>query len=167
MTASPRVPLHTVNDMFAKLQWEHDRLQGDWSEYNSFNFVVTAYHLYRDWIPSAGTRSQQQRRKDLPLIAKKLARVLGDITNASKHWRLHSDGEAVRIVDAVNPPMIGDWDAYFNTGPLLYIDVAGAMLSMSDLSRLTMHVMRWIIQGRSNRFPPGVKVQLQKAFAPL
>ena len=167
MTPAPRIPLHTTNDMFAKLQWEHDRLQNEWSEYNSFNFVVTAYHLYEDWISAAGSYEERQRRKQLPAIARKLAHVLRDITNASKHWHLDPKGEAKRIVDDVLQPTIADWGAYFNTGPLLYIEVDGARLSMFDLSRLTVDTLQWIVHGADSGFPADVEAKLQKAFEPL
>lgn len=47
---SPRLSLHTVEDMFDKLKLEEARLLESWSVYDSFNFIVTAHHLYYDSI---------------------------------------------------------------------------------------------------------------------
>lgn len=63
---SPRLPLHTADDLFKKLRWEEERLEQSWSEYDSFNFIVTAHHLYFDWIlkGNAATPEQVERAKN-------------------------------------------------------------------------------------------------------
>lgn len=132
MANAPRIPLHSADDLYAKLKREHARLQAGWSTDDSFNFIVTAYHLYDDWARRAGTRAQQQRRNRLDPIAERLMHVLRDITNASKHWKLDAPNERKRVVGEVSSARIADWHSYFITGPQIYVtDVDGASLSMS------------------------------------
>lgn len=168
MAAAPRIPFRSADDLYGKLKREHERLQAEWNDDNSFNFIVTAYHLYDDWVRRAGTRGQQQRRNRLDPIAERLMHVLRDITNASKHWELNQRNEEKRVVDEVSPAMIADWEAYFLTGPQIYVsDSDGASLSMSSLSRLTMEVFGWIMEGTDNTFPPELRLKLEAAFQPL
>ena len=62
---SPRIPIDTCEGLFEKLKWDYKQLEEGWTEYRTFNFIVTAYHLYADWINSAGTREQKQRKNKL------------------------------------------------------------------------------------------------------
>jgi hypothetical protein len=168
MANAPRIPLQSADDLYAKLKREHARLQAGWSTDDSFNFIVTAYHLYDDWARRAGTRAQQQRRNRLDPIAERLMHVLRDITNASKHWKLDAPNERKRVVGEVSSARIADWHSYFITGPQIYVtDVDGASLSMSTISRLTMEVFRWIMEGTDNTFPPDLRRKLETAFQPL
>lgn len=168
MAEPPRIPFRSADDLYAKLKRENKRLQADWSDDNSFNFIVTAYHLYDDWVRRAGTRAQQQRRNRLDPIAQRLMHVLRDITNASKHWELDQPNERKRVVNEVSPAMIADWEAYFLTGPQIYVtDTDGASLSMATIARLTIGLFEWIMDGKDNTFPPELRQQLATEFQPL
>lgn len=94
--------------------------------------------------------------------------VLRDITNASKHWELDQPNERKRIVGEVSTARIADWNSYFLTGPQIHVyDIDGASLSMYTISRLTMEVFRWIMEGTDNTFPPELRLKLETAFQPL
>ena len=126
-----------------------------WNEYRTFNFVVTAYHLYVDWIKHAGSPAQIARKEKLPPIGKKLFYTLRDITNASKHWQLDTRSQTKQIVKGVSTPEIGDYYAYFIAGPVMYVSVGKARPSIPELASITIECLEWILNGerRNNRFP--------------
>lgn len=160
----PRIPIHTCEGLFDKLKWEHKRLQDEWNEYNSFNFVLTAYHLYCDWIDKAGSQAQKQRKNGMPTNAKRLFFVLRDITNASKHWKLDTPNEAKRIVSDVSDPKIADWDSYFNTGSVIYISVDQANVSLPEVARLVIETLQWLLEDTTNVFPEPLLKRLHEYF---
>ncbi len=163
---SPRIPIDTCEGLFEKLKWDHQQLQDGWTEYCTFNFVVTAYHLYADWIDSAGALHQKRRKNKLPDCGKKLFFTLRDLTNASKHWKLDSKGEGKRIVSGVSGREIADWYSYFIAGPVIYVLVNGARPSLPELAELTLECLDWILQGEDT-FPPPLAEKLETAFRPL
>jgi len=165
--SSPRVPINTCEGLFEKLKWDNRELEQGWNEYRTFNFVVTAYHLYEDWIKSAGTREQRQRKNKLPEIALKLFKTLRDITNASKHWKLDSASQSKQIVTEVSTPEISDYYAYFIAGPVIYITVGNARPSMPELASITLECLTWILQGDSTVFPQELVDRLEIVFRPL
>lgn len=163
---SPRIPINTCEDLFEKLKWDYEELKLGWHEYRSFNFVVTAYHLYADWFKSAGTLKQRQRLNKLPDSALTLFKTLRDITNASKHWKLDKDNKAKQIVTAVSPPVTAGWHAYLVTGPVTYITVGNARLSMPELACLTLECLTWILQGQPTDFPQELIDRLELVYRP-
>lgn len=164
---SPRIPIHTCEELFEKLKWDYQEFEKGWTEYRTFNFVVTAYHLYQDWIKSAGTSSQKNRKNKLPRQGKLLFRVLRDITNASKHWELDEDSKNKQVVSGVSEPQIADAYAYFIAGPVLYISVDSARPSMPELASLALECFTWILQGEGLPFPIELTKRLSNVFRPL
>lgn len=166
--SSPRIPIDTCEGLFEKLKWEYKELElNGWNEYRTFNFVVTAYHLYDDWFKSAGTREQKQRMNKLPDSAATLFKTLRDITNASKHWKLDQKSKGKQIVTDVSTPIIGGWHAYLVTGPVIYITVGDTRLSMPQLASLTLECLTWILQGDSLVFPQELIDRLEMVYRPL
>jgi hypothetical protein len=165
--SSPRIPIDTCEGLFEKVKWEYKELELDWNEHRSFNFVVTAYHLYNDWFKSAGTREQKQRLNKLPDNAIKLFKTLRDITNASKHFKLELDAQKKQIVTDVSTPVIAGWHAYLVTGPVIYITVDNARLSMPELASLTLECLTWILQGNPPDFPQELIDRLEMVYRPL
>lgn len=164
---SPRISISTCEGLFEKLKWDLEQLELGWDEYRTFNFVVTAYHLYEDWIKRGGTAIQQERKAALPERAKILFKVLRDITNASKHWELHGGSQARQIVDHVSAPEIRDWYAYLIAGPVIYVSVGGGLPSMPELASVTIGCFEWIINSQSSSFPDELARSLDVIFAPL
>lgn len=161
---SPRLPLNTCSDLLAKLNWEHQQLQASWDTYRTFNFVITANHLYKDWIDKTGTDLQRLKKKNLPPLAIKLFKSWRDISNATKHWKLDRNGG--QVVTDVSEPIIGDWYAYFVAGPVIYVEVAGARPSLPELARVTLRCFEWLLSEVEDPFPDQLRVELEMIFTP-
>lgn len=166
-STSPRLPINTCEELFEKVKWDLQELQQGWTEYRTFNFVVTAYHLYADWIDSVGTREQRQRKNALPTPGKKLFFVLRDITNASKHWHLDAQGERKKIVSDTSSPIIADWYAYFIAGPVIYVSVDNARPSLPEIAHATVKCLKWILDGGTGPFPSDLDKELNQVFRPI
>jgi len=146
---SPRLPLNTVEGMFEKLKWEESRLRESWNVYDSFNFIVTAHHLYWDWIHEgqASTAEQMARARGIPPDAKVLFQAVTDVSNGSKHWKLDNKGSQKRqVVEEVTDSICAGWDSYF-FGDMIHFKFDGYFISMSELSSLVMHYLELIIHG--------------------
>lgn len=150
---SPRLPLNTVEEMFEKLKWEDKRLRATWSIYDSFNFIVTAHHLYWDWIHEgqAATLEQVARARALPADAKTVFQAIIDVSNGSKHWKLDNTGSIKRqVVSEVTAPVCAGWDSYF-FGDMVHFRFGDHFVSMSEISALVMHYFEWVIQGSGDK----------------
>ncbi|MEZ7204771.1 hypothetical protein [Pseudoalteromonas sp. DY56-GL79] len=164
---SLRVGLHSCEELFEKLKWEYSQLQEDWSNsYITFNFVLTANHLYADWVTSQGTKIQRQKVNRLPELGKQLFAVLRDVANASKHWQLDRKSEKKKVVESVSKPIIGDWFSYFISGPVPYISVGEANPSLPELASVTIKCFEWILVSEELNFPIKLAEELQLVFLP-
>jgi hypothetical protein len=166
---SPRIPLHSCAALLDKLKWDYAQFEDGWTEYRTFNFVITAYHLYVDWIKSAGSRSQKLRKGIISAHpqGKLLFNTLRDITNATKHWKLDAENKGRQIVSEVTSPQIADWNAYFNSGPVVYVTVGTARPSMSELADMTVKCLNWIVNGTNSSIPADIEDGLNTIFRPL
>jgi len=169
---APRIPLNTPEDLLDKLKLDYKELDNGRAEYKAFNFVVTAYHLFEDWIkksPKSDLRLKKPRKRceNLPANARKLFDVLRDITNASKHFQLNEKSRNKQIVTDVSTPQIRDMHSFYNNRPVLYVTVEDACPSLSELACLTLECITWILQGDSDVFPPELIDRLDHVFRPL
>jgi hypothetical protein len=166
--STPRLPIDSCEALFQKLKWDYIQLEKDWSStYCAFNFVVTAYHLYQDWLPSAGSAEQKERRAALPDKGKLLFKVLRDITNATKHWELHARSQSQQVVSSVSTPQIGDWYAYLIAGPVSYVQVGDSRPSIIELAGVTIRCLKWLIEGEQSFPLNDLSRQLEIVFSPL
>lgn len=95
--------------MYEKLKWEAQRLEDGWSVYDSFNFVVTAHHLYHDWIKNCGSPEEKAKKCSLPEPAKMILQSIVDLSNGNKHWKLTNKETLERqVVTKVYEPIRGD-----------------------------------------------------------
>jgi hypothetical protein len=163
----PRLPIHTCEGLLEKLKWDHNELKNGWTEYRTFNFIVTAYHLYADWIDRAGNDEQKKRKKELPDSAKLLFKVLRDITNATKHWTLNTGSQSRQVVSAVTSPQIADWYSYFIAGPVIYVTVGESRPSMPELADVTIKCFDWLLTESEAPFPTSLEQQLLLVFRPV
>jgi hypothetical protein len=150
---APRLPLHSCEDLLAKVRWDHEQLKQGWDAYRSFNFIITANHLYKDWLNRVGTPRQRRRKQNLPTQAKRVFKMLGDLANASKHWDLDAKNQANQVVTAVSTPQIADWYAYFVAGPVIYVEMDGARSSMPELASIAVRCLDWIVNAEAAHFP--------------
>lgn len=164
---APRLPLHTCEDLLAKVHWDHEQLDQGWDAYRSFNFIVTANHLYKDWLDKVGTPLQQQRKSELPSQAKKVFKILGDLANASKHWDLDAKNQRNQAVTGVSAPEIAGWFAYFVAGPVIYVEVDGARPSMPELAAVTVRLLEWIVNSEDMLFPEELRTSIALVLRPL
>src|SRR3989338_9524492 len=95
---STRFSLETCQDMYEKLKWEAQRLENGWSVYDSFNFVVTAHHLYHDWIENCGSSETIEKKLSLPESAKMVMQTIIDLSNGNKHWQMTNENSLKRQV---------------------------------------------------------------------
>lgn len=164
----PRLPIDSCEALFEKLKWDFRLLEKEWSSsFCTFNFVVTAYHLYQDWIKRAGTEEQLRRKSELPENGKLLFEVWRDITNATKHWELNERSQNQQVVNEVFSPQIGDWYAFLVAGPVIYIQVGEAQPSLPELAHVTILCFKWLIHGEQEFTFADLERQLEFVFRPL
>jgi len=147
--APTRLALDTAEDMFEKLKWDEQQLVESWGVYPTFNFIVTAHHLYFDWIiKGRGAKPEQtERARRLPPNGKLLFQAITEVSNGTKHWKLtRKDVLEHQVVTDVSKPEVSDYDSYF-FGEMIYLSYNGYRLSMSAASALIMRYFEWIIYG--------------------
>jgi hypothetical protein len=166
---SPRIPLNSCSALLEKLKWDYAQFEHGWTEYRTFNFVITAYHLYGDWIKSIGTPSQKARKSTISghRKGKLLFNTLRDITNATKHWELDEANKRRQVVSEVTSPQIADWYAFLIAGPVVYVTVGDARPSMPELADMTVKCLSWIVDGTDSLIPKDIDDGLNTVFRPL
>lgn len=106
-------------ELYEKLKFEGERLGKEWHSYDAFNFVVTAWHLYNDWLPADRTgrpifASAKINKRKLPQEMILVLDVLRDLSNGSKHLNLDLKGSKTRVVSKTHTGEIGNaWAYYF------------------------------------------------------
>jgi hypothetical protein len=102
----PSIGINSSFDMYAKLCHESLRLQADWrNSFDTFNFLVTAWHLYHDWAkcePKGSSTRLKRHRTQLPQEMVFVLDIVKDITNGSKHFNLSPEASRKRIVNEVH-----------------------------------------------------------------
>lgn len=159
-----RFGLETCQDMYEKLKWEAQRLEVGWSVYDTFNFVVTAHHLYVDWIKACGGPEAQEKKRSLPEPAKMVLQAIVDLANGNKHWKLEDEGSLKRqVVTKAHEPIIGDAYAYFIArGPMVYVEFGDYILSMRVLIDQVLGYFKWILEDGDIAFPLELENQLEQ-----
>lgn len=146
---STRLPLATAEELFEKLKWDEQQLDESWGVFQTFNFIVTAHHLYFDWIIKGrgATSEQTARANSLPADARTLFQAVTEVSNGSKHWALtRQDVIDRQVVTEVTEPIIADYDSYF-FGEMVHLSFDGRFMSMFQLSGIIMSYFEWIIHG--------------------
>jgi hypothetical protein len=158
-----RFGLETCQDMYKKLKWEAQRLEDGWSVYDTFNFVVTAHHLYADWIDQCGSAAVQEKTRSLPAPAKMVLQSIADLANGNKHWKIeHKNTVKRQVVTKVYERLRGDWYAYFVAGPMVYVEFDGYILSMMTLMHQVLGYFKWIFEDGDIAFPLELQNQLEQ-----
>lgn len=165
---STRLALDTAHDMFDKLKWEEARLVESWGVYDSFNFIVTAHHLYVDWLSlDSATDSQVARKAALPQGAQVVFQAVIDVSNGSKHWRMTNASSLKRqVIVRIDRPVIGCWYAFVEDKPMAYFDFGGYSLSMAELSAFVMKYFEWVLNGDGQEFPAELTANLEALRIP-
>ena len=147
---SPRFPINTVEELFDKLKWNETRLMESWGMYESWDFILTAHHLYKDWIGGRMSQATTLQKDRWNQIEKKecLARffqAIGNVADGSKHFDLDWSKKK-QIVDKVTDSEISDYDSYF-FGKMPYIKYDGHHVSMYAGSAVIMRCFEWLMYG--------------------
>lgn len=161
--------IYNCRDLYDKLKFEHARLRETQykNKYDVFNFIVTAYHLNDDWlskdIPSR-PRLANNKRGNAPVEMRQIVQAIKDLANSNKHMSLDKNGIKQKVVDAVLPDEIRDWNSYFH-GPHFGIPIGEHYYSCPILVDLIMSYFHWIFDDSIpvNEFPVEIKKQLARA----
>jgi hypothetical protein len=110
--------IDTCLQLYEKLKFEGQRLEGTWHAYDAFNFLVTARHLSEDWIPRdranrPALATQKIERNKLPTEVWFFLEVIRDLSNGSKHLILRPKDAEKRVVAETHGGEISDFWAWF------------------------------------------------------
>jgi hypothetical protein len=162
-----RFGLETCQDMYEKLKWEAQRLENGWGVYDTFNFVVTAHHLYVDWIRNCGSPEIKEKMNSLPESAKMVMQSITDLANGNKHWQMTNPRSLERqVITNVDEPIIGDYYAYYVAGPMVYVDLDEYSFSMMELMDQVLGLFKWIFEDGDIAFPMELQNQLEMRRTP-
>ena len=145
----PVLGIYSSKDMFEKLKYESLRLQKDWrNPYDSFNFIVTAWHLFHDWQncdePLNSSRIKCQKNQ-LPSEMKLVLDVTKDIANGSKHFSLKKWASEKRRVNEVHTGNEVGYFQYFFHEDLPGVTVESHWyFNIRILHNLVMRYFEWV-----------------------
>jgi hypothetical protein len=72
-------------DLLEKLRRDSEKLKSEVNKDNLFNFVVTAWHLGRDWIKRSAIPLPAMEAERVKMMSEPEMKICGDIANATKH----------------------------------------------------------------------------------
>lgn len=116
---------------------EEQRLE----EFEAFNFFVTAWHLYKDWLQGPSPDKPKnflEKMKAATLEFIEIKDVMRDIANGSKHFELNVPSKVT-----VGDREISSWYSYF-FGPQFSIDTKSFHFLMYELVGLIVDYFEWI-----------------------
>ena len=146
----PVLGIGSSKELYEKLKAEGVRLEGQWQAYDAFNFVVTAWHLYQDWIPGDRTNrpasaAKKMDQKKLPREMVLVLHVLRDLANGSKHLQLNRESSESRVVTATHSGAIADWWAYFFQERILGVTADGTYyFSIRKIRNIVLSYFDWV-----------------------
>lgn len=148
-------------DLHEKLKFEGARLEGSWHSYDAFNFVLTAWHLYQDWLPGDRRGRPKQARKKLdkkglPVEMILVLDVLRDLSNGSKHLQLDPSAAKKRVISETHSGEIANWWAYFFQERILGVTTGSDYyFSIRKLRNVTLAYFDWVFDDirPANPFP--------------
>jgi hypothetical protein len=113
----PVLGIHSSLDMYEKLKYESARLQKNWENaYDTFNFLVTAWHLFHDWPDSDAKASLNRIKRHKSQLPKEMVfvmQIVNDLTNGSKHFKLDQKAASKRVISETHIGNEVGWYQYF------------------------------------------------------
>lgn len=155
----PVLGIDSSKAMFEKLKYESSRLQQGWHPYDTFNFLVTAWHLFEDWAKSDDSRAlsrMKRQRKRLPRPMNLVLDIIRYLVNGSKHFHLTPNAAAKRRVCEVHTGEEVGWYEYFFHEDLPAVTVDDHWyFSIRVLHNLIMRYFEWTFDDSIpvNNFP--------------
>ncbi len=133
-------------DMFHKLLYDGHKLGNECDPYDCFNFFVTAWHLYDDWLPKDINRPKLALKKKgrTSGALQRLLLSFKDLADGSKHMLLKEGKFRKKTLTSISLPLIGDWLSYFSNTPRIYISVDNSRYSMWDVRYIATHYFSWL-----------------------
>jgi hypothetical protein len=131
--------------LYDKLAHDSARLEDGWQPYDAFNFVVTAWHLHKDWVAETGSALAKSKRElawgrpDMRLVLE----VLRDLATGAKHFSSRATNR--QRVDQVHTGQeVGFYEWFFHE------DIPGASVgsnyfSIRVLRNISMAYFRWLL----------------------
>ncbi|MBU1208768.1 MAG: hypothetical protein KKH04_17890 [Proteobacteria bacterium] len=160
--------INNCYDLFVKLNYDGEKVAEEWHQYDCFNFFITAWHLWDDWIPKDINRPKLSLEKigRTPENMRNLMLSLKNLTDGSKHMVLKKRKLKNKKITNVQSRIIGDWRAYFFNEPQIYISIGNAHYSMWDIRYLITHYFSWLFDDSvpSREFPELIKEHLERCI---
>lgn len=170
MSKTAKFGLTTPYDFYAKLKYDSDLLlrrrkesaeEHRLEEFEAFNFFVTAWHLYKDWLQGSSLVKPKYGVDKINAATSsfiEIKDVIRDIANGSKHFELNASAKVV-----VGDREISSWYSYF-FGPQFSIDTKSFHFLMYELVGLIMGYFEWIFNDSQPAiFPSELTDKLEKA----
>jgi hypothetical protein len=158
----PVLGIGSSAELYEKLKFEGARLGIEWHPYDAFNFVLTAWHLYQDWLPA--DRPNRPSRASAKLDKRKLPEemvlvldVLRDLSNGSKHLNLDPGSADKRVVSSTHSGEISNFYAYFFQERIVGVTTLGHYyFSIRKLRDITLAYFAWVFDDEAAPVPfPG------------
>lgn len=149
-TPTTRLGLSTCRDLYGKLKFDASQLdaaEGEGAEkelmqeYAAFNFFVTAWHLYHDWLDKDldGRPAYALQKKEISADAfREVKDAIRGLANGSKHL---TSWEEPKI--SVSEREIVDFRSYF-FGPAFGIRTESHYFSLMTLEDIVLRYFEWI-----------------------
>lgn len=147
-STGPVLGIDSSLDMFHKLKYESSLLKEGWHPYNSFNFLVTAWHLFEDWPKSDDARALCRNKRHRPRLPKEmnfLLDIVRDLVNGSKHFELEADAVKKRkVVETHSGTEVGWYEFLFHENLPAVTAGANWYFSIRVLNNLIVRYFEWV-----------------------
>lgn len=153
--------INNEHDLFNKLKRDLDKLLNEASINdhiktidNTYNFLITAYHLSYDWTKDD---KYKIKKEIIPESFKDLLTAIKFLANSSKHRELTNNLNE-NTVEEVTKPIVANWFDY-TYGDQVNIKICGRQESLSLLSESLMQYFEWLLDDSKivNEIPEKVK----------
>ena len=158
----PVLGIRSSVELFEKLKFEGVRLGTEWHPYDAFNFVLTAWHLYHDWLPADRVNRPRHARAKLnkgklPDEMVLVLDVLRDLSNGSKHLNLDPGNASKRVISATHSGKISNAWAYYFQERIVGVTTADYYyFSIRKLRDITLAYFAWVFDDKAPAAPfPG------------
>ncbi len=140
--------LLSSNDYYNKFLRESEILKEEWNALDATNFLITAWHLFNDWIKSESKRTltrTKRNRSNLPSQMNLVLDVTRDLVNGSKHFELDSRSVQNRKVTEVHDGLEAGWFSYFFHENIAGVSLEGGWyFSVRVLHNILVTYYEWV-----------------------
>jgi len=138
--------LNTCHDIFEKLKYETKLLDDDPSLFNWFNFSLTAWHLYRDWLPKDPKRPAlfKDKKQHTPQRMIDTINVLRDLAIGNKHLTFWNGPWTNKKVTDAHPPDIRSLWSFITNKPQIGIWLDQTYYTMQEIKGLALSYFEWL-----------------------